>query len=549
VAGAKRRPGVLLLATIMEASKTRHDENFPVGSFLLARPLRPHVHAWYRFARAADDAADAPSLAPADKLARIDALERGLDDGSHPDALPLKESGKGLEHARELLVAFRADARGESCKSWDDLLRYCRYSAAPVGRYLLDIHGEDRTTWPAGDALCAALQILNHLQDCGDDNRNLDRRYVPENWCPAGFFDPVNITLRRPVLDRCLDGVEDLLSDAAALPGQIRSARLRLEVRTILRLARRLTRKLRQADPIATRVALGKRDFLAAFAFAWSPVCISDEAIVIGRVARAKSSFVSGMKALPSERKRGMFALYAFCRDVDDIADGPGKPEEKRSLLAAWGRDLDALYAGTARTPLTRELRWAVERFALPRAEFELVLDGMRTDSASAVRMPDGVALANYCRCVAGAVGVLSVHIFGAPDPATVEFAVRLGHALQLTNILRDVDGDAREDRLYVPQDLLDQFGIDGTNAIEATSHPAFARACAALAEEAKAAYATVDIPRATIGKLKPALLMMAAYRRLLSKLLARGWSDRKPVPKTTLPEKAQIALKVALAR
>ncbi|MDB5367957.1 MAG: putative fusion protein of y4aC and y4aD [Rhodospirillales bacterium] len=533
----------------MDPSKTRHDENFPVGSFLLARPLRPHVHAWYRFARAADDAADAPGLAPADKLARIDALELGLVDGSHPDSAPLKASGKGLDHARELLVAFRADARGESCASWDDLLRYCRFSAAPVGRYLLDIHGEDRATWPAGDALCAALQILNHLQDCGDDNRNLDRRYVPENWIPAGFFDPANVALRRPVLDRCLDGVEDLLSDAAALPGQIKSTRLRFEVRSILRLARTLTHKLRLADPIATRVRLRKRDFLRSFALSWSPVCISDEEIVIGRVARARSSFVSGMKALPSERKRGMFALYAFCRDVDDIADGAGKAEGKLALLAAWGRDLDALYAGTAKTPLTRELRWAVERFKLPRSEFELVLDGMRTDSGSIVRMPDGVALANYCRCVAGAVGVLSVHVFGAPDPVTVEFAVRLGHALQLTNILRDVDGDAREDRLYVPQDLLDQFGIDGSHALEATRHPGFARACAALAEEAKAAFATVDVPRATIAKLKPALLMMGAYRRLLSKLLARGWTDRKPVPKTSLPEKAQIALKVALAR
>src|SRR5438309_5345341 len=168
------------------SGKWRSSENFPVGSFLIRRDLRVHVHAFYRFARNADDIADNPALTADDKIARLDRMAAVLDGASgedSPAAAAMRESlletGVTAEHCHDVLRAFRLDAVKLRYGDWDDLMGYCRYSAAPVGRQLLDLHGESRATWPASDALCAALQVLNHLQDCAADYQALDRVYVP----------------------------------------------------------------------------------------------------------------------------------------------------------------------------------------------------------------------------------------------------------------------------------------------------------------------------------------------------------------------------------
>ena len=168
------------------SGKWRSSENFPVGSFLIRRDLRAHVHAFYRFARNADDIADNPALSADEKIARFDRMASILDGASgedSPAALAMRESsretGVTTRHCHDVLHAFRLDAVKLRYRDWDDLMWYCRYSASPVGRQLLDLHGESRTTWPASDALCSALQVLNHLQDCVDDCRRLDRVYLP----------------------------------------------------------------------------------------------------------------------------------------------------------------------------------------------------------------------------------------------------------------------------------------------------------------------------------------------------------------------------------
>src|SRR6201996_61464 len=171
------------------SGKDRGDENFPVGSWLIRRGLREHVHAYYAFARNADDISDSGTLPSEQKIARLDAMEEVLigtrAEGS-PSAAKLRQSlarsGVDAIHARELLVAFRQDALKNRYASWAELMDYCRYSAAPVGRYVLELHGEDRATWEPSDALCASLQVLNHLQDCAEDLRSLDRCYVPQDW-------------------------------------------------------------------------------------------------------------------------------------------------------------------------------------------------------------------------------------------------------------------------------------------------------------------------------------------------------------------------------
>ncbi|MCB5945450.1 squalene synthase HpnC [Acidocella sp. KAb 2-4] len=259
------------------SGKDRGDENFPVGSLLIAKALRPHIHAYYTFARNADDIADNPALAPEEKLARLDAMEAVLT-GARAEGSPsaarlrasLAETGVNDIHARELLIAFRQDATKTRYASWDELLQYCRYSAAPVGRYVLALHGESEATWPPSDALCAALQVLNHMQDCAKDLRDLDRCYIPQDWlAEAGLATDAlargeTVPDLRAVFDRMLDATERLNRDAAALPRAVRAPRLRVETAVIAGLARRLTTKLRAGDPLATRVKLSKLDFLTA---------------------------------------------------------------------------------------------------------------------------------------------------------------------------------------------------------------------------------------------------------------------------------------------
>lgn len=260
------------------SGKSTKTENFPVGSFLLPKHLRPHVAVFYAFARAIDDIADNPQLSSIDKVIRLDGFAQALT-GTAPGpgfekAERLRESlaatNVPAQHGLDLIAAFKLDAVKLRYADWDDLIEgYCMKSAAPVGRYLLDLHGEDRAGWTASDALCNALQVLNHLQDCQDDYRQLNRVYLPGDWlAEAGakveeLDGPAAGTGMRRVIDRCLDGTDRLIETARLLPGQLRDRRLAMESAVIVRIAERLSRLLRRQDPLAGRVRLSKLQFLA----------------------------------------------------------------------------------------------------------------------------------------------------------------------------------------------------------------------------------------------------------------------------------------------
>lgn len=260
------------------SGKGSGDENFPVASRLIARRLRPHVLRFYAFARAADDIADNPDLAPDEKLRRLDLFEAGLAaEATGPEPAvrlrdSLAETGVTDAHARDLLAAFRLDATKLRYADWGELMDYCAVSAHPVGRHVLDLHGEDRASYPANDALCAALQVLNHLQDIGADRRRLDRVYLPGDWMAEAGIDVTALDagaaspgLRR-VIDRCLDATDALLDRSAPFAAMIRDRRLAAEVAVIQRLARRLAARLRREDPLAGRVRHSKADLLAGLA-------------------------------------------------------------------------------------------------------------------------------------------------------------------------------------------------------------------------------------------------------------------------------------------
>lgn len=242
------------------------DESFPVA-WLVTRRLRPAVLTYYRFARTADDVADAPRLSANDKRARLEALERDLREGQGEAAAlhhVLRDHALSPEVATDLLVAFRRDAAGQRCESWDDLMEYCRLSAMPVGRFLLALHGErDPAAVSASDALCAALQISNHVQDCGRDWRDLRRLYLPgvdPPWLEAQTSGPP----LRAALDGVLARTDTLLDQAAPLPGLLKARGLRMQAAATLHLARSLRHHLAARDPLAERVRPRRLDWLAA---------------------------------------------------------------------------------------------------------------------------------------------------------------------------------------------------------------------------------------------------------------------------------------------
>lgn len=262
----------------MPTGKGAGDENFPVGSFLLPKALRPHVAIYYDLARATDDIADNGDLTPEDKFARLDRFEKGLT-GEIPDDPALaksyavlrsaSETGVPVKHAIDLIHAFKQDALKTRYESWDDLMGYCELSASPVGRFLLDLHGESPAKYPGSDALCNALQVLNHLQDLVDDYHTLDRVYLPGDWmAEAGVTvahldrDAASPGLRQ-VIDRCLEGCDELMKRARPLSGELTNRRLAMETAVITRLADRLLVLLRKHDPVAGRVALKKTDFIS----------------------------------------------------------------------------------------------------------------------------------------------------------------------------------------------------------------------------------------------------------------------------------------------
>ncbi len=266
-------------------------------------------------------------------------------------------------------------------------------------------------------------------------------------------------------------------------------------------------------------------------------------------VEQSSSSFLWGMRVLSGERRRAMYAIYAFCREVDDVADEPGEIADKKRELAGWREEIRRLYAGRPTRPTTRALLGPVQRFGLPQDEFFAVIDGMETDAAPTVRMQTLDDLLSYCRKVAGAVGMLSVHAFGVPQDPGSRIAEALGNAFQLTNVLRDVKEDAALQRLYVPLDLLGKHDIDAKSLDAVFLHPRFADVCAELAELAQGYYSEADrlMRELRSRRMRPAVVMMAVYRETLDRLQARGWKRIDDPIGLTRARKIWLALRHGL--
>jgi len=252
-------------------------ENFPVGSWLLPAALRPHIAVFYGFARAIDDVADNPDLEADEKVARLSRFEdavlgRETVDPALATGHSMRESlsatGVVADHCVDLIAAFKQDAVKARYADWEDLMGYCILSAAPVGRYLLDLHGGSRDGYGPSDALCMALQVINHLQDCKDDYQTLDRVYLPGDWMAEAGVSveqlgaAVSSPELRQVLGRTVEATAELLGGARPLPAGLESRRLAMESAAIIAIADRLIELLRTGDPLGSRIQLSKAGYL-----------------------------------------------------------------------------------------------------------------------------------------------------------------------------------------------------------------------------------------------------------------------------------------------
>jgi squalene synthase HpnC len=502
----------------------RDAENFPVASRLLAPGMRAAVRDFYRVARGADDVADAVGTDPPAKRARLLALDAVLaggaaapDDRLAQDCARLRRTAirhaVDIAHARHLIQAFLADADGRICATWSDLMAYCRFSATPVGRFLLELHGAAEDAARASDALCTALQILNHLQDLREDRIALRRCYLPTAWLAQAGLEPDALAAPRcgpalrGVIDHALDRVDAMLDEAAALPGLADPAGLGRESAGILALARALSRRLRRRDPLAGRVELPRVEKAARFLHA---------ALAHGRRRRG-SSFALAIRLFPASARGAIAGIYALARRLDDIADGPAPAAIRLAAFAAWRQ---ALAAPDDEEPLLAALApwdgW------LPVEEFLALIDGMEADCAAAPRMADLAALRLYCRRVAGSIGVLVLAANGLRADADIAYAIALGEALQMVNVLRDIDEDAARGRLYVPADLIRQAGLDpAEDAARLVAQPGFRTVRRSMLALARSAFAAADAlaPRTGATRLIGIRLIAATYRRLLLRL------------------------------
>jgi len=262
-------------ASELRSGKTHRDENFPVASRIIHPRHRALILAFYNFVRTADDIADHATLGAADKLRYLDLLEAELlgRGDSQPEAVNLRrvlaERSMPPRHALDVLVAFRMDVTKLRYENWDEVIHYCRYSAMPVGRFMLDVHGESTSTWAASDALCAGLQINNHLQDCGKDFRNLNRVYLPRDALAAAgaSVEALGEARASPQLLQCLHALAArtaaLLDESKSLNGEVKDFRLGLEIAVIQAFADKIVRMLKMRDPLSERVHLGPVELLA----------------------------------------------------------------------------------------------------------------------------------------------------------------------------------------------------------------------------------------------------------------------------------------------
>jgi phytoene synthase len=582
-----------------------HYENFTVGSWLLPHRLRRHIAAIYAFARTADDIADEGAIDAAERLARLDAWEHQLEEcyrgrRLRPIFVALGDTADRFELPidpfRKLLRAFRADAEFKPFDTFVDLLKYCRCSADPVGHLILYLFGyRDPERQQLADQICTGLQLANFWQDIATDAAK-DRVYVPfedlarfgcsaddvkTGVCSHAVRDLMRFEVdrTRSMLTRGLEltaHVDRSLAREVCLfasgglailraieavdydvftrrPTLSKRAKLWLVLQALVARRIRPRRVLSPSTPLRAGLTLSqgaaepherrtspppgreerdRRSLRKAYAYCQSVT------------RRSSSNFHYAFRLLPPERREALYAVYAFCRFVDDIADDQNR-HHPAALLARWREELDQVYGGTPTHPIGRALADAVQRFPLPQEYFLDLICGVEMDLTQR-RYGTFDELYEYCYRVASTVGLLCIEIFGYQRPSARDYAVDLGIAFQLTNILRDVLEDARRGRIYLPLEDLHRFDCTEAELLSGRYSPRVGALMAFGCGRARAYYlrARGALAPEDRGSLAAAEAMRSIYERLLDRIEARHFDVFGP--KVTLPRYEKVTLALA---
>ncbi|MCK6555367.1 squalene synthase HpnC [Candidatus Binatia bacterium] len=563
---------------------TTHYENFTVGSWLLPRRLRDHIAAIYAFARAADDMADEGHLPVADRLARLSAWEHQLEAcyqgrATEPVFVALRDTVERFaipsDPFRKLLDAFRQDAAFRRFPTFDSLLDYCRRSADPVGHLILYLFGyRDAQRQALADRICSGLQLANFWQDVAIDAAR-GRLYVPLEDLERFGATPEDILRgRRTSSTHALMAFEverarTMLQEGLVLAGMV-ERRLGREVQLFAWGGLEILRAIEAVDyDVATRrpeVSRRKKAGLVVRALLQPPrpaesaaagPCTGgdrdegdatslDDAYAVCRdiTRRSSSNFYYAFQLLGPARRNALYAVYAFCRFVDDIADDCGRGDPVR-LLGRWRAELDAVYDGRPTHPIGTALADARQRFPLEKQHFADVIRGVEMD-LSRTRYETFDALHGYCYLVASTVGLLCIEIFGYRNSSARDYALDLGIAFQMTNILRDVHEDAGRGRIYLPLEDLARFGCTEDDLLAGRYSSRVAALMAFECGRARAYYlrARGALAAADRGSLAPAEAMRFIYERLLHRIEARHYDVFGP--KVTLPRYEKLTLAMA---
>jgi phytoene synthase len=573
-----------------------HYENFTVGSFLLPRELRRPIAAIYAFSRIADDIADEGDRPAEERLAELDAWEAELDRcfagrPAHPVFVALADTVQrfAIPDApfRALLDAFRRDVRFTPFADYAALEDYCRRSANPVGHLILYLFGHrDAERQALSDRICTGLQLANFWQDVSLDAAK-GRVYVPRedllrfgcseaDLARSGASDAVRVLLRFEV-----ERSRRLLHEGLRLTALV-APRLQREVwlfaRGGLAILDRIAAQgfdvLRARPSVPARAKLGlvlraaflPRPYRGARAAISSPAtngaiaCQTPAARLQARdpeiesayafcrdvAKRSSSNFYPAFRLLTAPRRDALCAVYAFCRFVDDLADESegqaGAAQGKASLLERWREEVHVAFDGRPTRPVSRALADAARRYPLDRAHFLELIRGVEMDLTQK-RYQSFDELRGYCYRVASAVGLLCIEIFGYSNPSARQYAVDLGIAFQLTNILRDVLEDGARGRLYLPLDDLRQFDCSEDEVLAGRYTPQLAALLAFECGRARAYY--LRAAGALAAEDRSSLATAEAMRRIYERLLDRIEARRFDVfgPRVALKSYEKVAL------
>ena len=542
-----------------------HYENFTIGSWLLPRLQRRHLAAVYAWARTADDLADEGTATPAERLARLDAWERALDDGlaghaTDPIVVATVDTiGRcelPIESFRALLRAFRADADWHDLATDDALLAYCADSANPVGHLVLGLFGHhDVERRALADRICTGLQLANFWQDLSIDVAR-GRLYLPLATLARHGLDPERLRrgedspALRAVLADEVRRARDLLVSGQRLAHLV-GPRLAREVRLFAAGGLAILGKIEAAgfDAMGRRPTVSPRERVTLVLDVLRGVhpeppvrAAYDYCAAVTR--RSGSSFSVAFRLLPPERRAALYAVYAFCRFVDDVADD-ATVRDPVALLRHWRAELDAVYAGTPTHPIGIALADAVRRFPLDRRHFDDLITGVEADLTRR-RYETFEELAAYCYRVASTVGLLCIEIFGYGRPSARDYARDLGIAFQLTNILRDVREDAERGRIYLPLEDLRRFDVPETDLLSGHWSPQVGALLAFECGRARAHYLRARGVLAPEDRtaLAPAEAMRRIYARLLDHIEERQFDVFGPRITLASHEKVALALR-----